>query len=279
MQFPSGIPDVANYKLALNSPEYLAMQAFSNKFLAQNQSQLHRYKHKWVSDPLHQWSRQWEYPYVFNHIRKHAEESSDTRPYKILDAGCGMTFFPFFLTETLENSATTCCDYDQSLANIYENIVGTEKRSVHFTPANLQHLPFPDQSFDAIYCISVLEHTSDYSAVLSEFKRVLKPGGVLCVTFDIAINGDADISPEKAQALLADICSLFPNGEPVNYSNLATDVLDTNILTTRWIRSIDKTLLPWKYPALVALKPILKLRLPKSLFRNLTVYCHNAIKL
>jgi len=254
------------------------MRAFSDGFLARNSTQLRRYPHKWVPDPLHQWSRQWEYPYVFERIRRHAKDSTRTETYKILDAGSGVTFFPFFLANTLDNPNITCCDYDQSLEAIYQDIVSEHKGRVCFIPADLHHLPFPDQSFDAIYCISVLEHTSDHIAVIAEFKRILKPGGILCITFDIAINGDADIPPQQAQALIADIYRSFPSDAPVDYSNLPSDVLGTDILTTRWIRTLDKSLLPWKYPTLVALKPLLVLRLPKSLFRNLTVFCHTSIK-
>ncbi|HZF29671.1 MAG TPA: class I SAM-dependent methyltransferase [Gammaproteobacteria bacterium] len=39
-------------------------------------------------------------------------------------------------------------------------------------------LPFPDQSFDAIYSSSVLEHIVDFEFVQGELARVLRPGGV-----------------------------------------------------------------------------------------------------
>jgi len=39
-------------------------------------------------------------------------------------------------------------------------------------------LPFPDRSFDALFCCDVLEHVRDLPLVISEIARVLKPGGV-----------------------------------------------------------------------------------------------------
>lgn len=43
-------------------------------------------------------------------------------------------------------------------------------------------LPFLDNSFDKIICSEVLEHIENYSGVLSEIYRVLKPNGVLAVS-------------------------------------------------------------------------------------------------
>ena len=43
----------------------------------------------------------------------------------------------------------------------------------------LEALPFPDASFDHVLAIVVLEHTTQPGRVLEEFRRVLKPGGMV----------------------------------------------------------------------------------------------------
>lgn len=45
------------------------------------------------------------------------------------------------------------------------------------------HIPYPDNSFDFIYSLSVLEHVSDLPGLMKEASRVLKPGGRFYVSF------------------------------------------------------------------------------------------------
>lgn len=41
-----------------------------------------------------------------------------------------------------------------------------------------EQLPYPDHSFDCVFCCDVLEHVRDLPKVIAEISRVLKPGGV-----------------------------------------------------------------------------------------------------
>jgi len=43
-------------------------------------------------------------------------------------------------------------------------------------------LPFPDASFDFVFCIEVMEHVPNPFAALTEIRRVLRPDGVLVLS-------------------------------------------------------------------------------------------------
>lgn len=45
-----------------------------------------------------------------------------------------------------------------------------------------QGIPFPDGSYDFVFCIEVLEHVPNPFGTLGEIHRVLKPGGVLILS-------------------------------------------------------------------------------------------------
>lgn len=58
-----------------------------------------------------------------------------------------------------------------------------------FRPADLKldltDIDLPDGSYDAVICNHVLEHVDDYRRALSELHRILRPGGLLVISFPI----------------------------------------------------------------------------------------------
>jgi len=55
-------------------------------------------------------------------------------------------------------------------------------RQCQFVIGSGLQLPFADDCFEKVICSEVLEHIPDYQAVLSEIRRVLKPGGIFAVS-------------------------------------------------------------------------------------------------
>lgn len=49
---------------------------------------------------------------------------------------------------------------------------------------NAEQLEFPDASFDLVFSISTFEHVGDVARVLSEIRRVLRPGGSALASFE-----------------------------------------------------------------------------------------------
>lgn len=55
---------------------------------------------------------------------------------------------------------------------------------ITYRPGDLLRTPFPDGTFDAISCLSVIEHGVDLCEYVREMARLLKPGGILITSTD-----------------------------------------------------------------------------------------------
>lgn len=79
---------------------------------------------------------------------------------KVLHIAPEQSFYKKF--KKLKNIDYLTCDLNSPLADI---------------KADIQNLPFEDNSFDVIFCNHVLEHVNDDKKALSELYRVMKKGG------------------------------------------------------------------------------------------------------
>ena len=66
---------------------------------------------------------------------------------------------------------------------VAENI-SSEEKTIFLIQGSITHLPFANNSFDAITACEILEHLDEYNLLLAlkELKRVLVPGGSLFIT-------------------------------------------------------------------------------------------------
>lgn len=221
--FKPAIISIDNYKEVVQSKIFIEMELFSNSFLIKNQSILKEYSKKWVSDPFHQWSRQYEYPFVYYHIHDYVDKQ-EGKKIGILDAASGITFFPYYLSNLFKNIYVDCVDYDRGLKRLFEQVNFNEGQQVNFTTADIHALTYQNASYDIIYCISALEHTNDFEKVLREFKRVLKKDGLLIVTFDISLDGASDISKNKAKKLYQFLSNNFDCLDSINLSEFSNQL-------------------------------------------------------
>lgn len=60
----------------------------------------------------------------------------------------------------------------------------TRRGPIRYIPGDLTRTPYPDASFDAITCMSVIEHGVPLDAYFREAYRLLKPGGLLITSTD-----------------------------------------------------------------------------------------------
>lgn len=269
MNLPPGIPLQDDFLSLRRDPLFQEMEAFSDRFRREHAAPLRAYPV--VPDPFHQWSREWEYPFVFSRLRRWAGLRT---AFRTLDAGSGCTFFPFFLARAFPGAAVDCCDANAGLAPIFREINALSPSPVAFHPARLEETPFPDGAFDAVACVSVLEHAPDAVRIIGELRRILKAGGLLLVTFDVSRDRRAGIDEREAERLLGRLSSLFAWTDAVPPAERLRRGRRDEILSTPFIRAREPGLLPpWKPGLIDFLKNLRRGRLSARPFFDLTVFC------
>jgi SAM-dependent methyltransferase len=100
-----------------------------------------------------------------------------------LDAGCGDGVFLRAIAASGRIPGRTAG------VDISERILDTARAAaapleVELVRANLEALPFPDETFDLVLCAQAIEHLLDPALGARELARVLVPGGTLVLTTD-----------------------------------------------------------------------------------------------
>ncbi|MCB0827893.1 MAG: class I SAM-dependent methyltransferase [Solirubrobacterales bacterium] len=98
---------------------------------------------------------------------KVADLVAEIEPESVLDAGCGEG-------ETLERLAPLMPRVVAGVDLNPESVEFTRRRipDGEFSVADIVDLPFPDDSFDLVFCLEVLEHIPNPGPVLAELARV-----------------------------------------------------------------------------------------------------------
>ena len=99
---------------------------------------------------------------------------------RVLDLGCG----DGLLVATLARQRARAVGIDVDHAALRAAVARTDvtgDAGARFVEGRIEHLPFPDGSFDVVTAVTVLCLVSDRSAAAREAARVLRPGGRLIV--------------------------------------------------------------------------------------------------
>jgi len=264
----------------LKSDEYQRHVEFNRAFLEKNDAAMSQYGKLWAKDTFRLWSRRWEYPYVTQRVIQFAQQQGvegQGGAFRVLDAGSGVTFFPYYLRAELPRAEVTCFDSNSTYHPMFAAVNSSMgEGKVKFIEGMLQKIPLADDSFDAVCCISVLEHTGNYDEILDEFARVLRPGGLLVLTFDLSLDGKFELKKSDAAELLSSLERKFsvPTGSDLRGElNRMDDPERERILTTDYIRKTQPDLLPWKHPLLKAGHDLVKGHGWTGGFRSKSVYC------
>ena len=121
---------------------------------------------------------------------------------RILDAGCGTGRYLPKIIQKFDPKSFVGIDCSQRMLDMARRRFGTS--ALNWVQGDLQKIPFPDNSFDAIIGIWVVETMSKPALAVKEFLRVLRPGGVVGYTF-VHIPPELDLVESRLRtALIAD---------------------------------------------------------------------------
>jgi len=102
-----------------------------------------------------------------------------TAGQRLLDLGCGPGTITEGLAARTEPGQAVGLDQDREFVEAASE--KSSRSNLRFQVGDAAALPFEDDSFDVVFAHALLQHVASPGAVLSEVRRVLRPGGVAAV--------------------------------------------------------------------------------------------------
>jgi SAM-dependent methyltransferase len=106
----------------------------------------------------------------------------------LLDAGCGDGRYFHVVAATPPTERLVGCDISERILATARETAAQVGLSPELVRANVESLPFADESFDLVLCTQVLEHLLSPAEGVRELARVLRPGARLLLSADHAGN-------------------------------------------------------------------------------------------
>jgi SAM-dependent methyltransferase len=152
--------------------------------------------------------RMWWYRAMHGHALRALASLPETA--RILDAGCGTGGFLAKLRAAHAQAELFGLEYAEGAA-----ARAAAKAGAHVAAGTVNALPFPDGAFDAVVSLDVICHGGvEEAAALAEFRRVLRPGGLLVLNLpahewlrsahDLRVHTARRYDRARATALLAE---------------------------------------------------------------------------
>jgi sterol 24-C-methyltransferase len=163
---------------------------------------------------------------------------------EVLDAGCGVGDVARTMAAKYRLRVTGIDILDFNLAEARERSdrAGLSDRTT-FLKGDYHNLQFPDASFDGSYTMETFVHASDPERVLTEFLRVLRPGGKL-VMFEYSRTPEDRLSPAASRAF-RQVCELaaMPTWYRMNHGDLEKLIAKTGF-TAVAVEDVTDRILP-----------------------------------
>ena len=150
-----------------NIPRYIENNAYASAF-----------GYQWKMYPKTQLDSYTGYPISKNRLTRIVGGSLDIfKDRTVLEAGCGAGSF----TEILLRAGAKVCAVDISSAVEvnYNNFL--QYPNYYIMQADIINLPIPENSFDFVLCVGVIQHTPDPEETIKRLSAYVKPNGILFI--------------------------------------------------------------------------------------------------
>ncbi|HKE13888.1 MAG TPA: methyltransferase domain-containing protein [Kofleriaceae bacterium] len=105
------------------------------------------------------------------------------RGQRVLDAGCGTGVVArMAVCEVRWHGKVTGLDLNSLMLDVARQASVFVHPEIEWVEGDMQKMPLPDASFDAVLCQWVLQYVPDRAAAVREMHRVLAPGGRLALS-------------------------------------------------------------------------------------------------
>jgi ubiquinone/menaquinone biosynthesis C-methylase UbiE len=103
------------------------------------------------------------------------------RPFQVLDVGCGTGTLLSLLACQPQTTLLVGLDYSPAMIRHLADKITLSPHAAkfHAVVGDAERLPFGDRSFDVVTCCNSFHHYPRQAEVIREFRRVLRPDGVL----------------------------------------------------------------------------------------------------
>jgi SAM-dependent methyltransferase len=120
---------------------------------------------------------------------------------RAVEIGAGTGYFSLNLLRAGVIGSAVATDISPGMLRALSASASELGLAVETVACEASSLPFPDESFDLVFGHAVLHHLPDLAAAFREFRRVLRPGGVVAFCGEPSRYGDRLSSVPKRGAL------------------------------------------------------------------------------
>jgi SAM-dependent methyltransferase len=208
-------------------------------------------------------TRAWEYPWAL--LNSHISPIT-----KMLDVGSGHSLFPLYLAQKSRNVDSMDTD-ERQIKILCPVLADILKVKVNYFVGDAVNLSAKDDTYDYVFCISVIEHLEEEvengipinrhtnkldRKAIKEFIRVIKPGGKVILTLDYASphisrrSFDFDYVKDLIDEFSANLLSPVVNFDAIRFT----------AETENEMRRLWSEFFPYEYPPCAALGIVLTKR-------------------